>query len=86
MKVIEYNFKPEFLNILIQNIETKSLGTIYNINQNAKYQIDYIIDVILAVSSREYSTRYRLPTNLAKYLNESEYSKYSKSTICGQWF
>jgi hypothetical protein len=80
MKVTEFNFKPEFINILITHLDAKSLRPVYNINPNAKYTVDNIIEIIAAISQKCY-TRYRLPGDLARYFKESEYSKFSRTSL-----
>ena len=75
-----FNFKNDFIQILIKNIDTKGLRPIHNLNLQAKYTIDYITDVIIAISTKSY-TKYKLPTDLSLYLNQPQYSKYSRLTI-----
>jgi hypothetical protein len=80
MRVTEHVLKHEFINLLLNILDSKGLRTIYNLNCNAKYSIDYIVDVIIAVSQKAY-TRFRIPNELATYFNESIYSKYSKTYL-----
>jgi hypothetical protein len=80
MKINEFYFKPEFIEILLKHIDAKSLRTIYNLNTQAKYTIDHMVDVIINISSRCY-TRYKLPQDLCIFLNLPHYSKYSKTSI-----
>ena len=80
MKVSEYTFQSEFINLLLNILTTQGLRTIYNLNQNAKYSVDYIVDVIIAISQKSYN-RYRIPDNLANHLKESPYSKFSRTYI-----
>jgi hypothetical protein len=75
-----FNFKNDFIEILIRNIDQKNLRAVYNLNSQAKYTIDYIVDVIIAISTKSY-TRYKLPADLCNYLNQSQYSKYSRTSI-----
>ena len=75
-----FNFKNDFIEILIRNIDQRGLRAVYNLNSQAKYTIDYIVDVIIAVSTKSY-TRYKLPADLSQYLNQSQYSKYSRTSI-----
>jgi hypothetical protein len=80
MRSTEYTFQHDFINLLLNILDSKGLRAIYNLNHNAKYSIDYIADVIIAISQRSY-TRYRIPNDLATYFKESIYSKYSKSYL-----
>jgi len=80
MKINEFYFKPEFIEILLKYIDAKSLRTIYNLNTQAKYTVDYMVDVIINISSKCY-TRYKLPVELCTFLNLSHYSKYSRTSI-----
>ena len=80
MKVSEYTFQSEFINLLLNILNKQDLRTIYNLNHNAKYSIDYIVDVIIAISQKSYN-RYRFPDILANHLKESPYSKFSRTYI-----
>jgi len=80
MKITEHTFKHEFINLLLNILDSKNLRPVYNLNSNAKYTIDYIADVIVAISQKSY-TRFRLPNELATFFNESIYSKYSRTYI-----
>ena len=80
MKINEYYFKSEFINILIANINNKGLGSIYNLNTQAKYTVDYIVDILIQISNKSY-TRYKLPVDLCTFLGQSQYSKYSRTSI-----
>lgn len=80
MRINEFFFKSEFIDILVKHIDTNGLRSIYNLNTNTKYTIDYIIDIVLQISTKSY-TRYRLPQDLCTYLNQSQYSKYSRTSI-----
>lgn len=80
MKITEFNFKHDFLNILIDHLNEKGLRSVYNINVDAKYNIDYIVNVITAISNPSYS-RFKIPQKLAEYFKESIYTKYSKTSL-----
>ena len=80
MRVTEHTFKPEFINTLLAILDEKGIRSIYNLNTNAKYSIDYLTDVIIAISQKSY-TRYRIPENLANYFKESLYCKFSRTSI-----
>jgi hypothetical protein len=82
MKINEYYFKPDFIEMLLKQIDIKSMRPIYNLNSQAKYSIDYIVDIIMNISTKSY-TRYRLSPELCQFLgpNFSQYGKYSKTAI-----
>lgn len=80
MKFCEYTYKPEFLNIILNRIKHLKLTNVYNINLSSKYSIDYMTEVVLAISRKIYN-RYRLPADLAEYLHKSPYSRFSKSSL-----
>jgi hypothetical protein len=80
MKITEYNYKPEFINLLLNILDSKGIRNQYNLNHTAKYNIDYIADVIIAISIKSY-TRFRLPNDLAAFLGQSTYSKCSRKYL-----
>ena len=80
MRITEFYFKSESIDILEKHIDSKGLRAVYNLNVNTKYTIDYIVDVVLQISNKSY-TRYKLPLDLCTYLNQSQYSKYSRTSI-----
>jgi len=80
IKTSEFHFKQDFINLLLTHIDAKLLRNVYNINTNTKYTIDYILDIMIAISSKSYA-RFRIPTDLAKYFKESEYSKFSRTSL-----
>lgn len=75
-----YYFKEEFINILIENINSKNLKTIYNLNKDSKYNINYILGILTNISKYSY-TSYELPNNLSQYLSKPIYSKYKKCSL-----
>jgi hypothetical protein len=80
MKTTEYTFQPELINLLSTILDSKGLRSVYNLIPSAKYSIDYIVDVIIAVSQKTY-TRYRIHNDLANLFKESSYSKYSRTSL-----
>lgn len=80
MKINEFFFKSDFIEILIRHIDSRGLRSVYNLNANTKYTIDYVVDIVLQISNKSY-TRYKLPQDLCTYLNQSQYSKYSRTSI-----
>lgn len=77
----EHHFKEEFLTILINIINSKNLNAIYNIDKNVKYNIDYMTDIIIAVSNKYGYNRYKLIPELANFLNKSTITRYTRSSI-----
>lgn len=80
MKFSEYTYKPEFLNIIFKHIRDKNLTNVYNINLSSKYSLNYMTDVVIAISTKTYS-RYRLPDDIAEYLHKSPFSRFSKTSL-----
>lgn len=80
MKFYEHTYKPEFLNIISKHVKDRNFTDVYDINMSRKYSLDYITDVVLAISSSKYN-KYKLPTDLAEYFHRSEYIRYTKTSL-----
>lgn len=78
---MEYIYKTEFMNILIDNINIKGLKTIYNINKDGKYNINYILDILINISKAYSNLNYEIPNNLSQYLSKSIYTKYKVAKL-----
>jgi hypothetical protein len=78
--VSQFYFNTYFINILYQYLLDKNLLSTYKLDKDAKYTINYVLDIILNISSKTYS-KYKLPLNIVKYFNLSEYSLFSKNII-----
>ena len=76
----EYYFNKIFIDILIKCINDKKLNMIYNINNNIKYNINYILDIVLLLSIKN-NNRYALPKDILTYFNLSHYVLITKGTI-----
>jgi hypothetical protein len=76
----EFNFNKQFIDILINNIEELKLYSMYRLSNDIKYTIDYIFDIIIAISIKK-NYNYMFPTDLNKFLANSNYSIYSKYSI-----
>jgi hypothetical protein len=76
----EYYFDNEFVKVLASNISAKNLKTLYDINTNTKYTLDYMVEALAAVCNNHYG-RLRLPQNLSEFMHQSEYQKYSKHKL-----
>ena len=78
--VSEFYFNTYFIDIIYQYLHDKNLLTLHKLDKNVKYSINYILNIILKISNKSYS-KYKLPSNIVKYLNLSEYSFLSKNMI-----
>lgn len=77
---MDYSFKEEFINILIENINNKGLKTVYNLDKNQKYRINNILEIVLNISKCSNSS-YELPQNLSQYLHQPIYTRYRITKI-----
>jgi len=77
---VEYYYNKDFINILIKYIDEKKLYSIYKLNNETKYTIDYILDIIISISTNN-GNRYTMPINMMSYLKLSQYSLYTKKSI-----
>jgi hypothetical protein len=80
MKPYEVNFNQEFMDIVIQQINSKGLTSVYNIKKDGKYTVNRMIDVVCAISNKTYQ-RYKLPAALANYLKQSQFARFSKTIL-----
>ena len=79
--VVEYYYNKDFINILIKYIDENKLYSVYKLNTNLKYTINYILDILISLSINNNNNRYTLPANIISYLKLSQYSLYSKFSI-----
>jgi hypothetical protein len=77
---MEYTYRKEFLNILIDEININSLNNLYKLNSDDKYTIIYILDILLSIST-QFINKYKLPDVLSQYLSMSNYRKYTISML-----
>ena len=77
---LEYYYNKEFMDILISITNELNLNSLYKLNSEYKYPIDYILDIIISISDKKYF-RYNIPMKLINYLNLSQYSSYDKTAI-----
>jgi hypothetical protein len=78
---LEYYYNKEFINILINYIDEHKLYSVYKLNINSKYTINYILDILISLSKNNDNNKYTLPANIISYLKFSQYSLYSKFSI-----
>lgn len=76
----QFYFNSYFIDILYKYLQDKNLLSIYKLEKDVKYTINYILEIILNISNKNYA-RYKLPLNIVKYFNLSEYSLFSKNII-----
>jgi hypothetical protein len=76
---MEYTFNKNFINILKQCIGEKHLN--YNIDTDTNYKLDYIIDIVLAISTIKPRNKYTLHSTLATYFNMLSWAPYSITKI-----
>ncbi len=81
---VEYKFNKNFIDILIKYIDEQKLYLVYKLDNETKYTIDYIFNIIKSLSNNNNNNnnnRLSLPINLINYLKLSQYSLYTKKTI-----
>ncbi len=76
----EYNFNKEFINILINYIDERKLYSLYKLNNDTKYTVDYLLDIVITLSTKN-GYKYVLPHNIMNYLKFSHYGLCSKTSI-----
>lgn len=76
----EYYFNKNFITILIEILKYFNLFSNFVLNNETKYTIKDIIDVVVGISEKK-NNGFKLPIKLTQYLNISNYSIYSKDKI-----
>ena len=71
MLISKFNYKLEFINILIYNLTNLGLSNIYKLDKNTKYNIAYISNIIvnISITCGKLINKYIFPHNLSQYLN-----------------
>ena len=77
---VQYNFNTNFIDQLYNSIRDKNLLSDYKLSHDCKYNIYYILEIVLLVSSKT-NNKYKLPINIVRYFDLSEYSLLSKNSI-----
>jgi len=78
--VNQFYFNTVFINLMYVHLQDRNLSSIYKLNHEVKYTVDYILATLLVISIKT-NNRYKLPTNMIRYLNLSEYVLFTKNSI-----
>ena len=80
MNCKSYLFHIDFINVINGIIINTNLDSKYKLNNNNRYTIEYLLEIIIKSSSKLYS-RFKLHKDLCTYIKVHEHNRYSITGI-----
>jgi len=77
---MEYNFNKNFIDVLTKIVDDKQLSSIYKLNANIKYSVEYIHKIICNISIVRYR-RIIINQSLIIYFNISQYTHVTATSL-----